>query len=292
MDKFIYLPLYCGLCNRLLPLISCLRFARLTGRKLVCHWTPNPGRCCLLYWGDTCNFSELFKPIEGIEFVDNETIYQRMGNSEFTDFDSGRNCASIVDIHTNRDIFIDRCLGHLSSIEDGEVDLSLLGNEDESLLKFLSSYKTFFKELKPVDELQERINKIKATFSSKMIGIHIRRTDGGFTWHDWKHTDKTLVERVSEWKDKGYGIFLASDDPKYEDMFGNNVIVNREAGKYNNDKTNTKNAVVDLYLLSYCDTIIGTSSSTFSMVSYILSEKSRFWNMTSDPDSIRKIEIN
>jgi hypothetical protein len=124
-----------------------------------------------------------------------------------------------------------------------------------------------------------------------MIGIHIRRTDGHFQ-SNWKESDTVLIERVKTWVSEGYVIFLATDDPNYETVFGcKNILINKQHGKYNNDKTNTMSAVVDLYLLSHCPVIIGTYCSSFSMTSYFFSENSVIWTVTEDPESVRKINV-
>lgn len=297
MDKTIYITLQNGICNRLLPLMSVLRFARTSNRKIICYWGSNPGRGWPEYNGH-CDFLELFYPLDKVRFLSRSDFSKNlMGkNCAFYDFEWTGYPDYIVDPYVDTDIVIYNCVHTMYSKEDGgsyntrDIGFTELS---PSFCKMLSSYRTFFRELKPLDSIQKRIDDIKATFSDKMIGIHLRRTDGGFAGKNWWYTDMALVERVRCWVDDGYSIFIASDHPRYETMFGTkNIIFNKQDGKYNNDKVNTINAVIDLYLLSHCSTIIGTYDSTFSIVSYLLSERSNLWMATEDPQSIARIKVS
>jgi hypothetical protein len=291
--KVIAIQLYNGLCNRLLPLLACVRLARATNRRVVAFWMPNPSRCCLPYHGDTCNYTELFEELDLVEFLPYDKFYSYMNGAVVYDFNYTQNPTFILDMNTEKNIFIINCMGTLYSKEDG---FQYIGYTDKASTttpehdRFISSYRPLFKELKPVESLQKRIDEIKSSFTDKMIGIHVRRSDGGFLYTDWTQSDLALKEKVEEWRKQGYSFFLASDDPKYESFFGD-VIMNKAENKYNNDRVNTLHAVIDMYLLSHCNVIIGTEGSTFSIVAYFISENAEFWKVDKDPSSVLKINI-
>lgn len=293
--KYIYITLHNGLGNRLLPLVSAIRFSRMTNRVVRCYWTSNPGRSYFEYEGD-CTFLDLFQPVDKLEFFSETKFMEHINGNAFNfyDFYFANKPNYLVDINSKDDIFIYNSFCSMYTKEDGSHDMRTLGTQEpcQSFTSFISSYKQFFKELKPIEELQNTINCIQSSFTDKMIGIHIRRSDGGFAYKNWKESDPLLVDKVNMWISQGYTIFLACDDPRYETLFGGkNIIINKQSGKYNNDKINTMNAVVDMYLLSYCPTIIGTYDSTFSMVSYFLSENSVLWMVNTDPESVRRINV-
>jgi hypothetical protein len=141
-------------------------------------------------------------------------------------------------------------------------------------------------------------------FYKNMIGIHIRKSDGGFTKLDWDSIIKKLLLQCKEWcvKDKDNGIFLATDDSSvYVDFaikLGNKLIFydppkvlcdtsSSSYGKFNNDKYNVMCAVVELNLLGNCNKfIIGTCDSTFSVCAMLLSNKDTQKYLMNSVDSI------
>lgn len=55
-----------GLANRLLPLVSCLRLAKQSGRLLNVIFNGTPVRSCIRYDGAPCKYYDLFEKMRKI----------------------------------------------------------------------------------------------------------------------------------------------------------------------------------------------------------------------------------
>lgn len=143
----------------------------------------------------------------------------------------------------------------------------------------------------PIKSLKDEITLFSKLFSPKMIGLHLRRTDGTFSERDWTATDKMLKRRMSEWSQQGYQFFLATDDEEVSYDFPV-LKYTPSVSKYNNDKHNAQSAVVDMFLLSKCDVIIGTVHSSFSFTALLLNKPTTdLWYISEDPKTVEQIKI-
>ena len=293
MTSLITLLVYNGLANRLLPIISCLRLAKKTNRKINIVFRGTPIRTCIPYYGVDCTYYDLFKKNDNIiiDFDENNIKYDRTFNFEYW-----LNKETIIDVSGNCNIYVNYCLYTLLSFDDdkksifkniqdrikipGEIFFDDIGNELGTILR---------EEIKPVDELQDEINKDMSVFKTNMIGIHIRTSDGGFINHDWDNIVKNLISKSIIWcnENKDNGIFLATDSLKYYSEFASKFTTDQfifyyppeilcdtnsdNMDKFRNDKFNVLCAVVELYLLGSCNSkIIGTVNSTFSICSMLI----------------------
>jgi hypothetical protein len=282
----LVIPLINGICNRLLPLLSLSYIARESDRKILAYWQARPGRISIIYYGDTTEFSELFT-FPGITFITNDTLC--MLNRKMPVLDVFRTPpivekGSVCFVNAWGVLFPDW------------FPRENLGRYNLHSGKFIQDdyFKILRKEAKkllPVSSIQKIIEEEKRKIKpSKIIGLHLRRTDGGFLTKNWDKTDEELLKRVEEWREKGYSFFVASDHEKYEDYFGE-VYLYRTENKYGNTKTNTKAGIVDLYLLAECDIIISTQNSSFGLVASLLSDKAELWYVSDDPITVKNITI-
>ena len=113
----------------------------------------------------------------------------------------------------------------------------------------------------------------------KVVGLHIR------SWYcdRMKYHNNELFESVIDTFDKDRKIFLCGDNSDvlkhFEDKYGDRIITHpqkkynhphmAESG-HNKSVQDTVDAFIDLYLLSMCDTIVGTYASTFAEVAWWL----------------------
>ena len=298
--SYLTLVVYNGLCNRLLPLISTLRLARKCNRTVNMIWTYTPQRSCLTYFGDYCNLLDVFNPPDNLVYEKNDIQHIKT-----YDFYYWLNLDLIVDIKTEGNIYINYALYPLVCKEDdteifknfkqtlntkGEFILDDVGKEIADEMRRLS----------PVKELQIEIDKCSKGFFKEMIGIHIRKTDGGFVKYNWKLIIKKLIYQCQKWCNSNRGIFLATDDSDVYISFasnlgGNLVFYNppktlcgsTSSNKFNNDKYNVICGVVEMYLLGKCNRmIIGTVDSTFSICGMLLAENDIQKYLISDEESV------
>lgn len=299
--NLICIPLFNGVCNRLIPLLSVMRIAEKTNRKIEVFWTERPGRSCIAYYGKGCEFDQLFEPISGVEFVSQEVLNTKIGGSDFYDFNYFDLDKAVVKVDTKNTIFIIFAITAIFTDKDEVSDfekykLKITGRFDKDPV-FLGMHDVCSKYLRPVKHLQDQIDEVKTRFSDKMIGIHLRRTDGMFAESDWTETDSKLIGKISKWIRSGYKIFLATDsfdhEKKIKNLFGKNIIVyTPNVFKFENNDDNVVSSIVDLFLLSKCKIIIGTTGSSFSLTSSIISDVDvPLWYVSPSPDTVDCIDI-
>jgi hypothetical protein len=288
----ITIVLHNGLNNRNLPLASVLRLAKKSNRKVNIIWTYTPVRSCLEYKGDLCKFNEIYKSIDGVTIDD----YSEKKDQKIYEFKYWDNLDHVIDISGNNDIFINFALYPIISLDDRSdivintqntlknknyIELDDLCYEIGDIMNNV---------LKPVDELQNEIDNYVKKFKKNMLGLHIRTTDGDFVNFNWKEIINKLIIESEKWLKKdsiNNGLFLATDDLNvYIQLlchFGNSLIFynppetlcnSKSSTKFNNDKYNVFVGLIELYLLSKCNSyIIGTSKSTFSFCAMLMAAK-------------------
>lgn len=301
-SSFLTVVVHNGLANRLLPLISCLRLAKQTNRKLNIIWNGTPVRSCIRYDGPPCKYYDLFEKNEAYIELEKEGISDYHRNYDFEYWlnkDMVMDVSGYGNIHTNFGLYTiisetereesPTCMRLCDKIsQGGELVMDKICKELGDLLR---------EDLHPVQELQNEIDKMKATkFGQKnMIGIHIRSTDGGFTGIKWEEgMVAQLIEESVKWckKSDNNGVFLATDNPKYYVEFASKLVTDQfvfynppmelcgtkstNDDKFNNDKYNVLSALVEMYLLGECNKgIVGTAASTFSVCGMLIGNSSQ-----------------
>ncbi len=288
----IKITVHNGLANRLLPLISIIRLAQQTNRKVNLIFHGTPVRSCLRYDGEPCKFDDLFEPFENLVLNDYSNYnFERTYNFEYwLNKDMLMDVSGTCNIETN--------FGLYTIISEND-DTTSMFKKLQNVLKqgceitfdaIGIELGTVLKSLKPVKELRDEISKYSSTFLPNMVGIHIRSTDGGFVNIDWSSIVGKLLSLCKEWtKNPENGIFLATDNPVYYDQFKilsekqfffyqpPTVLCNTKAtlnDKFNNDKYNVLCGLVEMHLLGECNhCIIGTAESTFSFCAMLLSDQ-------------------
>jgi hypothetical protein len=308
MQSIINIWTHNGLGNRLNIIISALRLSKMSNRTLNISWLNTPVRSCLDYIGDYCNFEDIFDNIEGVTVsglkeIEYHKLYQ---------FPYWIDKKYVIDISGNDSIFITHSLytvisdtddinsifGNLKEyiVKPNKVEFDYIGNELGNILR---------NDLKPVKELQNEIDKCYKTFFKNMVGVHIRKSDGGFVNYDWKNIIKNLLPRLKEWCDKNEdnGVFLATDDPEvfieFATKLKNKLIYyhppeilcqtksSTDGSKFNNDKYNVLCAVIELYLLGKCNKyLIGTTDSTFSFCGMLMTDTETQKYLINSPDNV------
>lgn len=105
-----------------------------------------------------------------------------------------------------------------------------------------------------------------------IIGLHIRRTDlvSSMSMSELDNIISSYYNKFS----KTHLFWICSDDSslqtKYTTIFSDMISYN-DLEKYKNNLVGVKKSLIDLYLLAYCDHIVGTKGSSFSYYSWMLS---------------------
>ena len=280
---------YNGLGNRLLPLISSIRLSRKSNRKTNMLWGYTPVRSCMTYYGDLCKFEELYEKIEDL------SIDENINSENVFEFKYWENKDHVVDINVDGNITINYALYTIIS-EDDNKD-SIFNNLKKSISfsreiifdDIGRELSNVMKSFRPKKEFQDEIDKYGRKFYKNMVGIHIRKSDGGFTEFSWDDIVRTIIFRCREWcnSDMNNGVYLATDDSEvyvqFASCLGSKLVFYnppRKLGgvssinKFNNDKFNVFCAVIELALLGKCNKyIVGTCDSTFSMTGMLLSDE-------------------
>lgn len=302
-----------GLANRLLPLVSCLRLAQKTNRTLNIIWNGTPVRSCIRYDGPPCKYYDLFLP--NVDITENEhgLTYVREYNFEYWD-----NKDMVMDISGTGHIYTNYGLYTIIGEDDdqtsickrlcdtiskgGELKFDPICHELGELLRTT---------LRPIPELQSEIDRMKGKYfqpQKKMIGIHLRCTDGGFLNIKWDGMVAKLLNQSIAWckESPDHGILLCTDNPKYYVQFATKIQSENQlvfynppaelcgtksttVDKFNNDKYNVLCGLIEMYLLGECSQgVIGTAASTFSVCGMLMGYESgtskKYHLMTSEDD--------
>lgn len=139
------------------------------------------------------------------------------------------------------------------------------------------------RQLKPVAEVSLRVEALLSQVQQPFVGIHIRTCDmvglhfckapnRGINRVNevFAKTHTSFVEQARPWVEKGYGVFVCSDDVKHEQAVINSfpeVTVRQHKGVgWRETIDGMLEALVDLYTLAKAECVIGTKNSDFSIL--------------------------
>lgn len=128
----------------------------------------------------------------------------------------------------------------------------------------------FYPLFKPVDTIQNEIEKITAKFNKNTVGVQIRRTDNNAAKSNSKTVD--FISRMESVlaKKPDTIFFLSTDDKKVENelilRFPGKILTQVEKVLKRDSIEGIRNAVTDLYALSKTSFILGSFSSSFGEV--------------------------
>ena len=279
-EKYLILQPSLGLANRLRAIASASVMAKLSKRKLIIDWQIDDdlesdwrmlfrepkltflNESNLMQEG--CSREEIFKSDKAfiINPVTEESFYVRLKwMSEIPSYDSD----PIIFIQTAQKF---------------EPQEHFLGKA-----KFEQQYVDFFKSLRPIDAIAQKINELKKEYHFKekfMVGVHYRAWSTGGADSDVEQDKKgkyinefiqKMIEAINthpqETNNKPVAFFLATDDPKIKKKFIENKelqgrIFTREIPIDRQSITGQQDALVDWFLLGDTNYIIGTEGSSFS----------------------------
>jgi len=285
-----YLKIWSGLCNRLAPLISTFRICKEKGLKLFVFWSSRVGRWPFTFHGsEDMGFLDLFKPIEGVQFV--STIPSSVNPINIDYQGNYRDLKDNTFLDSTWNLIGDPTLDDEKEVRAYTHWPPKFGMVGES--RYSESLRKYFKLLKPVEKIQEKIDNIVSQFGSHTVGVHIRRSDRlpntipidpGNRAVIVTTADERICKRLDSIlkEDPNVKFFIATDhtptDFFYRSRYGDSIVdaIDFFGGlmrRGENSNLGTMNGVIDMFGLSRCNYIMGSTHSSFSTIAWLLAEK-------------------
>jgi len=295
-NKYLVVKAKGGMGNRMLCALTGILYGQITGRKVIIDWRDGAYGA----YGENV-FSDFFscpevRPIQELPQTNNirPAIWKgkldKSMSEMIKEFDPDKH--SSVTIHRKYSVDIRKL--------DYEEDIVVFWYYKERI-RFLSKYlrdpkygyagfskidilrKMLREQLNLNEEIRQSIKQFKEKYwSDTVIGIHIRHTGE----HKAKLSRYELpLRKFLEQSPKAY-IFLCTDNREvsqnYHDRFDrvlstpkwfpSSMASMHQNHKCPNRTANGVEALIDMYLLAKCDYLIYRGSSTFSWISYLLSD--------------------
>lgn len=229
-----------GLCNKIRVIAWAYDCAKELNKILIVDWGRVRGR------NNRCpgHFYDLFKKIEGIyisnhseNYVDNQII------------ESKTSCNP--------------------KIKKLKADYTGCDSPNESKNKTQEMQYNFAKLLRPVNEIQEKINLNLSKLGSDFISVHIRRQDGdkqALLKH--RKNDQEYINFINAHPNNN--IFVATDNKnsqlffqkKYKERIKSMKII-EDSDKFR--KTSLEDAIVDMWTCAHAKYFLGSPDSSFSV---------------------------
>jgi hypothetical protein len=276
-----------GFGNRIRPLSSCAKIAKMTGRALKVWWV-NDHRCGM-------DFNELFE--NKFDFVDESFIdsIRDSGKCYIHSIDSIRLSARIIGIPLLSDSCERFPYTHVNTIRrfinnDKEKNVFVFS---DNFMRYEEQDRDFIWNLSPVIKIQNKIDEYAENLGldKSVVGVHARGSDfAPLATIGCQYYLSLIDKKLKENPDSV--LYVASDDIEYEktirDYFPDTKILIRDGKFYVKKKDPKKsykhNALIDrdamidgiieMYLLSMTS-LIGHPQSTFFQLARIISQKEK-----------------
>lgn len=258
-DKF-YIETVGGLGNRMRALDSAIEFCNRYDKELHLIWP--------LYKGMNCRFDQLFVVPDCISSVTYPSEYSRsklLSNIKV----AGRKLARIS-FPFRYDMFISKKRFRL--LEQEAFEWSALSKNHKTRMqsdaRFMKRDRPYA-ELNPIESLNRQIQIYRERFSGKrVVGVHIRRTDN--VWSTESSMTESFVRKMDAELDKDSAtvFFIATDSTTEESLmisrYGDRIMTFEKATLRRDSVEGIQLALIDLYILSSVDIIIGSYRSSFT----------------------------
>lgn len=315
----LHLIVLSGLCNRLFAIISAMRYARNTQQPITIYWHLPVARLGLPYTGTdifkmehlNCFFqilpditlktwvpkivSQLQADGAQLIFDGSQIIPMFMAKNEKKVPIFPKNFLEMIKkplkIPRAKNIIINMPTTPFGFEEDPMEQYRRypeIPNQPRTKTQYELELSKFARKIKLISSIQNLVNfhyrKIFSPFEKNKVGIHIRRTDLK-TQITNEQLDVIINNIVNKHSNKI--IFICSDDydlqEKYVSKYSNSHLIRsyQDPSKVNNNIQGIQKSLVDLYLLSCCDYIYGTKSSSFSYYSWMLARDSTVFEIHS-----------
>ena len=271
-----YIHVHSGLNNKLIPLFSLLRIAKKENKSIKCYWGNDAYLSKSLF-----NFYDLFENIKEIESISlsefSKEFYNR-NNIIYNKSGSDRDRNEIIYSTNNRNSVFFKIV-HMISYKSDNIIGKYVPYVREKTFKSLiiDEIREVMKDLKPKKDILNKIN-FDLFKNNKILGLHIRTTDGGFT----DIPKNNIFDYITNFLKNNplYKIYISCDNfqieqkiiEKFTDKiyYLTNPFGNKYTDKFNRSTYGTKNAICEMFSLSKCTKFVGTPGSSFSFMSWLL----------------------
>tara|TARA_R110000765_G_scaffold66922_2_gene129425 strand:+ start:790 stop:1554 length:765 start_codon:yes stop_codon:yes gene_type:complete len=238
-----------GLGDRIKLTASAWAASESMGRSFAIRWIP--GRGCDAHWKD------LFQDNMATFCGDRDRCYEGHNHQDLHKEGLLKRYEGkqVNDIKDSEHRWIEACSGYFCNG----------WNHKEILNPYLK------KMIAPIPSIKQDISKIKENFTGNTIGVHIRRTYGGYP----SKTFTKIDEFIDTYADSR--VFVCVDTPSDIHEFkkyGGRLIHAPQSNK-NRTVEGMREALVDFCLLSSCQEMIGTINSSFSQMAEMFNTTKR-----------------
>lgn len=248
-----------GLCNRMAMLDSALALGRVLGRPVRVLWR--------LGHQLNCPLERLFEPLPGIERVGHVHNDRALGRLSLRTRQLWANLRG-TDTWRRRELYVMR--------EDPAAVLERARHSPRLRIRGDTRFwedGPLFQGFRPVSTLARRIE-VASRGLDGAVGVHIRRTDHVLAMQRSPVEAYQEALRAERRAKPGTRFFVATDDPEVLRMLkeehGDAVTHTTPRSLDRNQPEAIEDAVVDLWCLASCRSLIGSIASTFSQTAWQL----------------------
>lgn len=297
-----------GMCNRLMPFITSYRLAMNLNLQYFLCWDDDCRDTDYSYEGKKTTYNDMFYNIDNVNYIDDYQLRSLMANKITLDvkyLETNLHNVSIEDLLKYDVVFFFNYVHPIFTKEDNVIINSYSDCNLSWILDKTNYYKDvqkYFKLLKPITTIQEKINEVLIQFpenKKNIIGFHIRHWPNSWVSTHNKYIegndDKRIIIMNNAIKNNpDIKFFISTTDiniiKQLKSLYNEKIIYfENRFGLTDNDKYYTSNqqnskgnisknlnGVVDLYLLSNCNLIIGDVCSSYSHVAPLLNTNANY----------------
>ena len=289
------------MCNRLIPFITSFRLAKKLNICYYLNWDDDCRDTDYVYEGNKTTYNDMFEYIDDVNYIDEKKMYELLNNNSYIFTVNYCNMKlheyDISNLLKYDVIYFNNYVHPIFTYEDN-ILITCYSDIDWIINKtpYLVDIQKYFQLLKPVSRLQNKINDVLIKFpknKNDIIGFHIRHWPD--LWYKKNYNNYLLgnyekrFQLMDEYIKNNINIkfYICSSDLNIINelikKYGNRIIFfedrlgNTYDDKYyssNNickcNKYKNLNGVIDLFLLSKCNLIIGDVASSYSISSTLL----------------------
>tara|TARA_Y100000816_G_scaffold92668_1_gene64133 strand:+ start:1838 stop:2734 length:897 start_codon:yes stop_codon:yes gene_type:complete len=294
-----------------MPFITSYRLAMNLNLQYFLNWDDECRDTDYSYEGEKTKYNHMFYNIDNVNYIDDYQLNQLqsfMANKKtlvVKYLETNLHNVSIEDLLKYDVVFFYNYVHPIFTKEDNVIINSYSDCNLSWILDKTNYYKDlqkYFKLLKPVITIQEKINEVLIQFpenKNNIIGFHIRHWPNSWVSTNNKYIqgndDKRIIIMNNAIKNNpDIKFFISTTDiniiKQLKNLYNEKIIYfENRFGLTNNDKYYTSNqqnskgniyknlnGLVDLYLLSSCNLIIGDVCSSYSHVAPLLNTNSTY----------------